>query len=163
MGVSKKIQNKNWVCFWKNVIIVKEYASKELNATERSGLCVYTCWNCWKQKPHWFSMLVYLCIITIIIIITISRHWPLQPFYWSCFEAIVQLVQGSQGTDWSDMAYLKVFLFFWTRFFFPSKCRFIKPALQEEQGKDFSEGTSWCWKSQGASSPSWTSDLTTLW
>lgn len=59
---------------------------------------------------------------------------------------------------------LKVFLLFWTRFFFPSKCRFIKPALQEEQGKDFSEGTSWSWKSQGASSPSWTSEhLTTLW
>lgn len=59
---------------------------------------------------------------------------------------------------------LKVFLLFWTRFFFPSKCRFIKPALQEEQGKDFSGGTSWSWKSQGASSPSWTSEhLTTLW
>lgn len=158
----KKNTKQKLGLFLKKVIIVKEYASKELNTIERSGLCANSCWSSVGSRSHRFSMLVYLCII-IIIIITISRHCPLQPFYWSCFEATLQLAQGSQGTGWSDTAYLKVFLFFWTRFFFPSKCRFRKPALQEEQGKDFSEGTSWSWKSQGASSPSWTSDLTTLW
>lgn len=143
-------KSQKW-SLWRNVLVKNWIQTKDLHCMHVLVEAVLEV-----EDTH------FQCISIFVLFLFFLGTGPFSLFIGVWGNTVVSPRLSRHRLKWYGI--LKVFLLFWTRFFFPSKCRFIKPALQEEQGKDFSEGTSWSWKSQGASSPSWTSaHFTTLW